>query len=326
MIVDCAVYEKGLRCPGELHVEDALEACRRRGDSFVWIGLHEPTAAEFEAVSAEFQLHPLAIEDAIHAHQRSKLERYGDCLFLVFKTARYDDAAEAIELSEIQLFAGDRFVINVRHGTASELAPVRRQLEAEPDRLALGPVAVVHAILDRVVDDYLPVLDGLDHDIGEIEAEVFSPERTSPAERIYKLKRQVLDLYRNVEPLIDPLERLQTGKHPFNTGGIDLGPYFRDVSDHLHRGVARIEIQRELLSEVLNVNLTKVSVQQNEDMRTISGWVAIVAVPTLLAGLWGMNFEHMPELDERWGYPAAIAVMVVVALVLFRWLRKRDWI
>ena len=328
VIVDCAVYKHGERCPGELRVEDALEACRESDDSFVWIGLHEPTAAEFDAVSDEFALHPLAVEDAIKAHQRSKLERYGDCLFLVFKTARYDDNSETIEFSEIQLFAGDRFVITVRHGSASELSPVRRQLEAEPERMALGPVAVVHAILDRVVDDYRPVLDGLDQDIIEIENQVFSPlpETANPAERIYKLKRQVLDLYRNVEPLIDPLQHLQTGKHPFSTGGIDLGPYFRDVNDHLRRGVARIEIQRDLLSEVLNVNLTQVSVQQNEDMRRISGWVAIAAVPTLLAGLWGMNFEHMPELDEWWGYPLALATMGTVALFLFHWLRKRHWI
>jgi len=326
MIVDCAVYTKGKRRPGELHVEDALEACRESDDTFVWIGLHEPTHDEFEAVSVEFQLHPLAIEDAIKAHQRSKLERYGDCLFLVFKTARYDDDAEAIEFSEIQLFAGERFVITVRHGEASALSPVRHHLEAEPEHLALGPVAVVHAILDRVVDDYRPVLDGLDHDIVEIEAEVFSPERNNPAERIYRLKRQVLDLYRNVEPLIDPLERLQTGTHPFSTGGIDLGPYFRDVNDHLRRGVARIEIQRELLSEVLNVNLTHVSVHQNEDMRRITGWVAIVAVPTLLAGLWGMNFVHMPELDQWWGYPMALSIMAVVAFALFRYLRNRRWI
>jgi magnesium transporter len=155
---------------------------------------------------------------------------------------------------------------------------------------------------------------------------VFSPERTNPAERIYRLKRQVLDLFRNIEPLVEPLERLQTGSHPFGTAGLDLGPYFRDVNDHLRREIARIEIQRELLSEVLNVNLTHVSVQQNEDMRRISGWVAIAAVPTLLAGLWGMNFEHMPELDEWWGYPMALAVMAAVAFYLFRWLRSRDWI
>jgi magnesium transporter len=326
MIVDCAVYTKGKRRPGELQIEDALESCRDSDDTFVWIGLHEPTPEEFEAVTVEFELHPLAVEDAIKAHQRSKLERYGDCLFLVFKTARYDDVAEAIEFSEIQLFAGERFVITVRHGEASALSPVRHLLEEEPERMAVGPVAVVHAILDRVVDDYRPVLDGLDHDILEIEGEVFAPGRANPAERIYKLRRHVLDLYRNVEPLIEPLERLQTGSHPFDTGGLDLGPYFRDVSDHLHRGVARIDIQRDLLSEMLAVNLTQVSVQQNEDMRRISGWVAIVAVPTLLAGLWGMNFEQMPELDEWWGYPAALSLMAIIALLLFRYLRNRRWI
>ena len=325
-IVDCALYTRGKRRPAPLPLEDALESCRAGDDTFVWIGLHEPSHAEFEAVSSEFELHPLAVEDAIKAHQRSKLERYADTLFLVFKTARYDDEAEAIEFSEIQMFAGDRFVITVRHGRASALAPVRHELEADPDRLALGPIAVVHGILDRVVDDYRPVLDGLDHDILEIESQVFSPDRTNPAERIYKLRRQVLDMYRNVEPLIEPLAQLQTGRHPFGSAEVELGPYFRDIHDHLRREVARIDIQRDLLSEVLNVNLTHVSVQQNEDMRRISGWVAIAAVPTMLAGLWGMNFEHMPELDEWWGYPLALGVMAASAALLFRWLRARRWI
>jgi magnesium transporter len=326
MIVDCALYTGGKRHPDELHIDHALESCRSGDDTFVWIGLHEPTQDEFDRVTSELELHPLAVEDAIKAHQRSKLERYGDSLFMVFKTARYDDDAELIEFSEIQLFAGERFVITVRHGLASALAPVRHELEGDPERMALGPIAVVHAILDRVVDDYRPVLDGLDHDIGEIEAQVFSPERTNPAERIYKLKRQVLDLYRNVEPLIEPLERLQTGKHPFGASDVELGPYFRDIHDHLRREVARIEIQRELLSEVLNVNLTHLSVKQNEDMRRISGWVAIAAVPTVLAALWGMNFDHMPELEEWWGYPAALVIMATSALLLFRWLRSRRWI
>jgi magnesium transporter len=326
MIVDCALYTCGRRQPGQLRLDDALESCRARDDTFVWIGLHEPTQDEFDRVSAEFELHPLAVEDAIKAHQRSKLERYGDCLFLVFKTARYDDAAEAIEFAEILMFAGDRFVITVRHGTASALSPVRHALEADPERLALGPIAVVHAILDRVVDDYRPVLDGLDHDIVEIEAQVFAPERSDPAQRIYKLRRQVLDMYRNVEPLIEPLERLQTGKHPFGAAEVELGPYFRDIHDHLRREVARIDIQRDLLSEMLNVNLTRVSMHQNEDMRRISGWVAIAAVPTMLAGLWGMNFVHMPELDEWWGYPLALALMAGSAVLLFRWLRGRHWI
>jgi magnesium transporter len=323
VIIDYAVYTHGKRRSGELALDDALETCRE-DDTFVWIGLHEPSQDEFDAVAAEFELHPLAVEDAIKAHQRSKLERYGEVLFLVFKTARYDDAAETIQFSEIQLFAGDTFVITVRHGEASALAPVRQALERDPARLALGPIAVVHAILDRVVDDYQPVLDGLDNDIVEIETEVFSPDRSNPAVRIYKLKRQVLDLYRAIQPVVEPLEQLQTGKQAH--GHADLAHYFRDVNDHVRRAVTRIEIQRELLSEVLAVNLTHVSVQQNEDMRRISGWVAIAAVPTMLAGLWGMNFEHMPELDEWWGYPMALIVMAGSALFLFRWLRARHWI
>ena len=218
---------------------------------------------------AEFELHPLAVEDAVKAHQRSKLERYGDCLFLVFKTARYDDAGRGRSSSaEIQLFAGDGFVITVRHGEASALSPVRNELESEPERMALGPIAVVHAILDRVVDDYRPVLDGLDNDIAEIEAEVFSPDRTNPAERIYKLKRQVLDLYRNVEPLARaagaPAGRASTRSAQ--------RPRPRPITSATStttcaRRWPAIEIQRELLSEVLDVNLTHVSVQQNEDMR-----------------------------------------------------------
>ena len=324
MIVDCAVYEKGVRRPGPLELSDALEAGRSSDDSFAWIGLYEPTDDEFAAVAEEFQLHPLAVEDAIHAHQRAKLEHYGGCIFLVLKTARYDDAAEVIEFSEIQIFAGDGFIVTSRHGEASALGPVRDALEDDPDRLALGSIAVVHAIVDRVVDDYQPVLDGLDTDIVEIEAQVFSPARTNPAVRIYKLKRQVLDLYRNIEPLLEPLERLQSGQHPLGQG--DLAHYFRDVNDHLHRVVSRIQIQRELLSEVLDVNLAHISVQQNEDMRTIAGWAAMAAVPTMLAGIWGMNFVHMPELDEWWGYPMALGLIGLGAGLVYRYLRRRGWI
>ena len=253
------------------------------------------------------------------------MEHYDDVLFLVFETARYDDDEEAIDFAEIQLFAGDRFVITVRHGQASALAPVRRELENDPERLALGPIAVVHGILDRVVDDYRPVLDGLDQDIIEIETEVFSSERNNPAERIYKLKRQVLDMYRNVEPLVEPLDRSRPGRRGSRWRGWTSGPT-SGIHDHLRREVARIEIQRELLTEVLDVNLAHISVQQNEDMRRISGWVAIAAVPTMLAGLWGMNFEYMPELDEWWGYPFALTVMATTAVVLFKWLRSRHWI
>jgi magnesium transporter len=324
VIVDCAVYVDGKRRPGDLALDDALEAAREDPANFVWIGLYEPSNEEFAAVADEFLIHPLAVEDAIHAHQRPKLEVYDDILFVVAKTARYDDPSESVEFAEIQLFAGRQFVVSVRHGEASPLGDVRRRLEHEPERCALGPLAVVHAILDRIVDGYVPVLDGLDNDVIEAEAEVFSPENSNPAERIYRLKRQVLFLYRSIEPLLDALTALRNGRHPFAEE--DLSHYFRDVEDHLQKAVARTETQREMLSDALSVNLAQLSVRQNQDMRTISGFAAVAAVPTLLAGIWGMNFVHMPELDEWWGYPLAWTVIVLASLTVYRMLRQRGWI
>jgi magnesium transporter len=323
LIVDGAVSAAGRRRAGALPVHEAMEACREPG-AFTWIGLYEPTEDEFDSIRREFDLHELAVEDAIHAHQRPKLEIYGDMVFVVVKTARYDDDAEAVEFAELQIFAGDGFVITVRHGKASPLAQVRDQMEHDQERCALGPLAVVHAILDRVVDDYTPVLDGLDNDIVESEAEVFEPAHRNPAPRIYKLKRQVLFLYRSIEPLLDALAALRAGRHPL--AGVDLEHYFRDVEDHLQKAVSRVETQREMLSDALNVNLAQISVQQNEDMRKISGWAAIAAVPTMLAGVWGMNFDHMPELNQVWGYPAALALIGAAAYGLYRMLRQRGWI
>jgi magnesium transporter len=324
VIVDCAVYTKGERQPGVLDLHDALETARASPDNFVWIGLLEPTDDEFSAVIDEFELHPLAVEDAIQAHQRPKLEIYDDMLFVVVKTARYDDAAEAVEFAELQIFAGDGFVITVRHGQASPLAKVRHELERDQPRCEKGPLAVVHAILDRVVDDYTPVLDGLDNDVVESEAEVFDTEYRNPAPRIYKLKRQVLFLYRSMEPLLDALAALRAGRHPL--AGVDLEHYFRDVEDHLQKAVSRVETQREMLSDALNVNLAQISVQQNEDMRRIAGWAAMAAVPTMFAGIWGMNFSDMPELTEPWGYPFALALIGLASFVVYRQLRRRGWI
>ncbi len=323
MIVDCAVYDKGKRRPGDLAVDDAFEALVD-DDSFVWIGLHEPTAEEFDQVAGELGLHPLAVEDAINAHQRPKLERYGDSLFVVVKSAQYIDERETIEFAEIQLFVGRRFLVTVRHGDTCDLAEVRREMEADPERLDRGPIAAVHGIIDRVVDDYVPVLDGLDNDIAEIEVDVFSEDRVNPAGRIYKLKRQVLNMYRAVEPLIEPLQRLSSGVHPLAQDG--LSHYFRDVEDHLRRVETRIEVQRDLLSDVLQVNLSHISVQQSDDMRRIASWAAIAAVPTMMAGIWGMNFDHMPELGTVWGYPFALGLILTLAYALYRYLRRQGWI
>ena len=248
----------------------------------MWIGLHEPTPDEFEAVRLEFALHELAVEDAIAAHQRPKLEVYDDDLFVVLKTARYDDRSETVEFAELQLFVGASYVVSVRHGEASALADVRRNIEADLERIRCGPMAVLHAVIDHVVDDYAPVISGLDNDMAEIEDAVFATDRArgfDPSQRIFKLKREVLDFHRNIEPLLEPLCRLAAGQLP--GAHPELASYFRDVEDHLHRVVSAISHYRDLLSDVLDANLAQVTVRQNDDMRTISAWLAIGGFPTV---------------------------------------------
>ncbi len=323
MIVDCAVYEEGERRDGELPLEQASLAAR--GDeSFVWIGLSEPDADELEAVAREFNLHELAVEDAVNAHQRPKLEIYDDTLFMVLKSARYLDAEEALEIEEIMLFVHSGFIVSVRHGEASALADVRTQIEARPHLLRCGPGAVLHAIVDRVVDDYGVVVEGLEIDVQEVEAQVFSPDRDNPAARIFSLEREVIDFQRAVVPLAPAVERLARGDLDLVTP--QLREYFRDVDDHLRRVSGRIEGFRDLLLTALQANLTQVSVRQNEDMRKISAWVAIIAVPTAIAGVYGMNFKVMPELEWRFGYPAVMLVIVAICAVLYLRFRRAGWL
>ena len=326
MIVDCAVYTDGKRRDGELAVVDALEAASEP-DSFVWIGLHEPTPGEFDAVREELGLHDLAVEDAIAAHQRPKLEVYDSDLFVVLKTARYDDRAESVEFAELQLFVGERYVVTVRHGAASALAEVRKTIEKDLARIRCGPMAVLHAVIDRVVDDYAPVIDGIDNDMAEIEDAVFAPDRPrgfDPSQRIFKLKREVLDFYRNTEPLLEPLGRLATGQIP--GAHPELGSYFRDVEDHLMRVVSAVTHTRDLLSDALDANLAQVTVRQNDDMRTISAWLAIGGFPTVVGAVYGMNFQHMPELETRYGYFVTLAVMATICWLLYRRFRKAGWL
>jgi magnesium transporter len=323
VILDCAIYESGRRRDGAATLEAAYRACRQE-HAFVWIGMYEPTEDEFDSLRREFQLHELAVEDAIKAHQRPKLEVYDDTVFIVLKTARYVDPEEVVEFGEIQVFLGDGFLITVRHGEASPLTEVRRRLEADPDRLRRGPGAALHGILDQVVDDYQPAIQGLGNDIEEVEDEVFSPARSNPAERIYKLKREVLEFHRAVEPLIAPVDWLARGRldlvHP------EVRTYFRDVNDHLLRSDEALESFRDLLTGVLEANLAQVTVRQNEDVRRISAWVAIIAVPTMIAGIYGMNFEHMPELTWTFGYPLVLAVMAVICVGLYRYFRRAGWL
>ncbi len=326
MIVDCAVYTDGQRRPGRLDLIDALEAASEP-DSFVWIGLHEPGPEEFEAVRAEFGLHELAVEDAVNAHQRPKLEIYDTDLFAVLKTARYDDVAEAVEFSELQLFIGANYVVTVRHGQASALAQVRSTIERDLARIRCGPMAVLHAVIDRVVDDYVPVITGLDQDLAEIEDAVFDvhrPRGFDPSQRIYRLKREVLDFIRNTEPLLEPLGRLAAGQLP--GAHPELHTYFRDVEDHLTRVVSAIHHVRDILTDALDANLAQVTTRQNDDMRTISAWVAIGGIPTVVGAIYGMNFEHMPELGTEYGYFVALGVMTAICLSLYRRFKRIGWL
>ncbi len=319
-IVDCAVYEDGCRREGELPLEAAGDAAQDDG-AFVWIGLYEPSEEEFDAVTREFHLHELAVEDAINAHQRPKVELYGDTLLVVLKTVREVEGSDDLETGEILIFINRDFVVTVRHGQ-SKLHDVRLQIERRPDLLRYGTGAVLHAIVDRIVDDYEPVVQAVEVDIQEVEHDMFSPERTNPAERIYAMEREVLDLHRAIAPLAPAVDKLARGDivHP------ELRNYFRDVHDHLLRTTGRIESFRDLLSSALQANLTQATVRQNEDMRKISAWVAILAVPTGVAAIYGMNFSDMPELHWRFGYPAALILIVCISVVLYWRFRRSGWL
>jgi len=322
MIIDCAVYEHGQRRAGELSLDQAGSASRDEG-TFVWLGLVEPSAEEFDAIARKFDLHELAVEDAVKAQQRPKVELFGDTLFVVVKTVTHPDAQHGIEVGELLIFVNPDFIITVRHGDG-ELGSVRERIEGRPDLLAHGTGMVLYSILDHVVDGYGDVAQVIDNEIQAVEREVFSAERTNPAEQIYKLEREVLDLYRAVAPLSEAVDEIAEGR--FEAIPAELHEYFRDVHDHLQRVTSRVASFRELLSSALQANLTQVSVRQNEDMRKISAWVAIAAVPTMVAGIYGMNFDHMPELHWRFGYFTVLAFIAVVCLALYRRFKSVGWL
>jgi magnesium transporter len=322
VIVDCAVYDGGVRRPGSVPVDQLFEAARADG-SFAWIGLQTPTEDEFAQVRREFGLHPLAVEDAIKAHQRPKVEVYGDTMFVVLKPARYVGDGELVEVTEVMLFIGRGFVVTVRHGGFG-LAEVRHDLEGRPDTLRCGPGAVLHAVLDRVVDEYEDVLAKLEDDIDDLEDLVFRPGSGNHAERIYRLKREVLEFRRAVLPLTAPLEKLAGREMPWVAP--ELRPYFRDVYDHVMRAADQVDQLDNLLTSVLGAQLTQVTVAQNDDMRKISAWVAIAAVPTMLAGIYGMNFHHMPELSWSFGYYWILGVMGLACGLLYVLFRRSGWL
>jgi magnesium transporter len=326
MIVDCAIYEDGKRREEDrrMTVTDAYQSSRGADGAFVWIGLYAPTEHEFDSLRREFELHELAVEDAIKAHQRPKLEMYDDTLFVVLKTARYVDPEEVIEFGEILMFMGSDFIITVRHGEASELQGVRSRMEENEELLRHGPSAVLHAVVDKVVDDYIPALEGLEEDVNEVERDVFSPDRSNPAERIYKLQREVQEFNRATSSLVDPVDRLARGSYELVHGEVQT--YFRDVYDHLVRVHEQLDSSHDLLTGALQANLAQVTVRQNEDVRKISAIVAIIAAPTMIAGIYGMNFDHMPELTWSFGYPLIIGVMVVICFGLFRYFKNAGWL
>ncbi|MBG0856561.1 magnesium/cobalt transporter CorA [Streptomyces spinoverrucosus] len=330
MIVDCAIYREGHRVEGPEDLSDALAEARAVG-GFVWIGLHQPSEREFDLVTEEFALHPLAVEDALKAHQRPKLEVYDDSLFMVLKPVLYEPESDVVSTGEVMIFLGDAFVVTVRHGVCSPLAAVRRRLEQEPELLGKGPTSVLYAIADTTVDHYLDVAAELQTDLEELEAEVFSPDRGGSrhsASRIYAFKRQILEFRRATGPLSVPLTRL-AGMGTFG-GAVPFvdekaRPFFRDVNDHLTRVNESVEGLDRLVSDILSAHLAQMSVRQNDDMRKISAWAAMAAVPTMIAGIYGMNFDHMPELHWVWAYPAVIALMAALEVLLYRTFKRRGW-
>ena len=326
MIVDCAHYRDGKRQhEGALDLERAAEvASKAESGEFVWIGLHEPAPGDLTNLSRLFDLHELAIEDAARMHQRPKIEDYDRGYFIVLRTAHYDEDAEEVHFGEIHVFAGPGYVATIRHGPGSELGPARKRLEERPDLLALGPAAAVWAIVDKVVDDYIPVVDGIEDDIEEVENDVFNDDIPAPTERIYHLKREVIEFHRAVSPLLQPLAALEVGA--FAAVPEELRRYFRDIADHDRRIDEQVTSQRELLTSVLEANLALVSVNQNEVIKRISAVAGIIAVPTFIASVYGMNFTDMPELNETWGYPAALGLMALCVAALVAFFRRVRWI
>ena len=329
-VVDCAVYIDGKRLEGRWNHRDAIAEVRRREEGFVWVGLHEPDAEQIDDIAEVYGLHPLAVEDAVHAHQRPKIERYDEMVFSVFKTVRYvahaspTTANEIVESGELMCFVWKDFVITVRHGQHSGLRRVRRMLEDEPEHLALGPAAVLHSIADHIVDAYLDVSAAVEGDIDTIEAEVFAPYSALGADQIYLMKREVLELRRAVQPLVTPLRRLSEGYSPLVP--TEVRSYFRDVDDHLATVSERVAQFDELLTTLVDAVLAKITLRQNNDMRKITAYAALLAVPTMFAGIYGMNFDYMPELHWTFGYPLVIVVILVICGWLFRTFRRNRWL
>jgi magnesium transporter len=323
VIIDIAYYREGVRQDEQALSLEAAAHCKSQGDGFVWIGLASPSPEEIAEAGRLFDLDDLAVEDAQSQHQRPKVEDYPANWFVVLRTARYVDEREEVDFGEVHLFLGTNYALTVRHGEGSQLRGARERLEARPDLLANGPISVLWAVLDQIVDDYTPVVEGLENDIAEVERSVFGKAGRDPTERIYLLRRELGDFYRAVHPLLAPLEAIERGEwEPAQP----MRRFFRDVNDHAKLVHEELGGQREQLREVLDANMALLSHRQNEVVRAISGWGAIITVPTLIASVYGMNFEKMPELKWAAGYPFAIGLMIVTALALYIFLKRARWL
>src|SRR4051794_27141572 len=327
-VMGCGVYVEGRR-QEDVAPEDALQMAIER-DGFVWLGLYEPSESELGAIAERYGLHPLAVEDAVDAHQRPKLEKYDDAIFMVLKTARYVEhehltaTSEVVDTGEVMVFLGAHYVITVRHGQHGELKELRSRLEGNPDLLCLGPAAVLYSVADLVVDTCVEVVSAVDEDVDELEASVFSPQRTDDIGRLYQLKRELLQLRRAVAPLEVPLQKLAEGQVEIIPAA--MRSYFRDVLDHALRVRDQVSGLDELLTSILQAQVARTGLSDNEDTRKISAWAAIIAVPTLVTGIYGMNFDVIPELHWRYGYPAVLVFIVVVCVLLYRAFRRNGWL
>ena len=335
-LVDWALYVDGLRQPPQ-DFEDACQAASADG-GFLWLGLHEPTAAQLDELGTTFGLNKFAVEDAANTGQRPKLEVDDDMLFLALRTLAYvegddrDEGGDVVETGSVMVFVTERVVVTVRHGRHASMTGLRRKLEGTPEVLALGPSSVLHAVADKVVDDYLAVVDAVNQDIEEIETNVFGPRAKTDTERIYQLKRDIIEMKRTVGPLAGPLRELSDRpRREFADCALrlvhpEIREYFRDVEDNLSRVRDQVQSFDELLGSILQAGLARLSVAENEDMRKISAWVAIAAVPTMIAGIEGMNFAHMPELQTTWGYPIVLGTMFAICGVLYRGFKRNGWL
>ena len=323
MIVDYALYQNGIRYEEPSNLGELISKARTEG-GFVWLGLAEPTEDEFAKIAADFQLHPLAVEDAIAAHQRPKFEEFPNLNLFVLKTAFYEEQGSLISTGEILAFVGDYFIVVVRHGNGAPLAHTRHNLEADPAHLAMGPYAVLHAIFDHVIDCYIDISIELETDVNQAEQKVFSELRVSASQEIYLLKREVIEFRHAIDPLLSPLQQIASiGARHIPPA---LTPFFRDTLDHLARASDAASGLDSLLQSALQAEIAQVQLQQNEDMRKITSYVALASVPTMVAGIYGMNFDTMPELRWQYGYPMVIGGLLLITGILYRKFKKSGWL